>query len=61
MEQDREKIEQTVRKCTDRLGFVTEESTRTGAINGQVQAIKEVQREKTQEQSIKKEGEAKGE
>ena len=25
MEQDREKIEQTVRKCTDRLGFVTEE------------------------------------
>ena len=25
MEQDREKIEQTVRKCTDRLGFVTEQ------------------------------------
>lgn len=24
MEQDKEKIEQTVRKCTDRLGFVTE-------------------------------------
>ncbi len=25
MEQARKKIEQTVRKCTDRLGFVTEE------------------------------------
>lgn len=25
MEQDREKIEQIVRKCTDKLGFVTED------------------------------------
>ena len=25
MEEDRQKIKQTVRKCTDRLGFVTEE------------------------------------
>ena len=29
MEQDREKIEQTVRKCTDRLGFVTEEQVQS--------------------------------
>ena len=29
MEQDREKIKQTVRKCTDRLGFVTEEQVQS--------------------------------
>ena len=29
MEQDREKIEKTVRKCTDRLGFVTEEQVQS--------------------------------
>ena len=29
MEQDREKIEQTIRKCTDRLGFVTEEQVQS--------------------------------
>lgn len=29
MEQNREKIEQTVRKCTDRLGFVTEEQVQS--------------------------------
>lgn len=29
MKQDREKIEQTVRKCTDRLGFVTEEQVQS--------------------------------
>lgn len=29
MEQDREKIEQAVRKCTDRLGFVTEEQVQS--------------------------------
>ena len=29
MEQDREKIEQTVRKCTERLGFVTEEQVQS--------------------------------
>lgn len=29
MEQDREKIGQTVRKCTDRLGFVTEEQVQS--------------------------------
>ena len=29
MEQDREKIEQTVRRCTDRLGFVTEEQVQS--------------------------------
>ena len=29
MEKDREKIEQTVRKCTDRLGFVTEEQVQS--------------------------------
>lgn len=35
MEQDREKIEQIVRKCTDRLGFVTEESIGISEINRQ--------------------------
>lgn len=29
MEEDRQKIEQTVRKCTDRLGFVTEEQVQS--------------------------------
>jgi len=29
VEQDREKIEQIVRKCTDRLGFVTEDQVQT--------------------------------
>ena len=29
MKQDREKIEQAVRKCTDRLGFVTEEQVQS--------------------------------
>ena len=29
MEQDKEKIEQTVRKCTDRLGFVTEKQVQS--------------------------------
>ena len=29
MEVDRQKIEQTVRKCTDRLGFVTEEQVQS--------------------------------
>lgn len=29
MEQDIEKIEQTVRRCTDRLGFVTEEQVQS--------------------------------
>ena len=29
MEVDRQKIEQTVRKCTDRLGFVTEEQVKS--------------------------------
>lgn len=29
MEENRQKIEQTVRKCTDRLGFVTEEQVQS--------------------------------
>ena len=29
MEVDRQKIEQTVRKCTDRLGFVTEQQVQS--------------------------------
>ena len=29
MEEDRKKIEQTVRKCTDRLGYVTEEQVQS--------------------------------
>lgn len=48
MEQDREKIEAVVRKYTDRLGFVTEEGTRTGAIAEQAQAKKEQTIEKKQ-------------
>lgn len=56
-----EEIRQGKYSMLDSAIEATEESTRTGAINGQVQAIKEAQREKTQEQSIKKEGEAKGE
>ena len=46
MEQDRDKIEAVVRKCTDRLGFVTEESTRTraGAIAEQAQGIEKKQK-----------------
>ena len=54
-----EEIRQGEYSMLDSAIEATEESTRTGSINGQAQVIKDVQRAKTQEQSI--EGEAKGE